>query len=258
MKLLRRTNVLGSHVSVCDMTGGLDAVAMRLSEGGGGYVCFTNAHTAVMGRRDPTFRTITNGSFLSVADGKPVYWVGRANGEPAIGHVPGPDFFVRALERFRDRRHFLYGATAATLARLQEALERQIPGLEFCGTLAPSFRLTPAEIESHRQTIRAAHPEFVWIGLGAPKQERWMAESWQALAPALLFGVGAAFDFHAGVVKRAPRLLQRLGFEWAHRLLQEPRRLGRRYLVANSLFLAYAAADILTRGRAGVATPPSG
>jgi N-acetylglucosaminyldiphosphoundecaprenol N-acetyl-beta-D-mannosaminyltransferase len=253
-----RTNVLGSQISVCDMVGSLDAVAARLSEGDGGYVCFANAHTVVMGRRDPAFRAITNGSFLSVADGKPVYWVGRANCGAAMGHVPGPDFFVRALERFRDRRHFLYGATAMTLERLKQALEAQIPGLEFCGTLAPSFRLTPAEIESHRHTIRAARPEFVWIGLGAPKQERWMAESWQALAPAVLFGVGAAFDFHAGLVKRAPRVLRNLGFEWAHRLSQEPRRLGRRYLVANSLFLAYLAADVLTRGRARVATPPSG
>jgi N-acetylglucosaminyldiphosphoundecaprenol N-acetyl-beta-D-mannosaminyltransferase len=257
MSSLRRTNVLGSQVSICDMAGSLDAVATRLSEGGGGYVCFTNAHTAVMGRRDPTFCSITNGSFMSVADGKPVYWVGRANGEPGMGHVPGPDFFVRALEKFRDRRHFLYGATAATLVRLKQRLQTQIPGLEFCGTLAPSFRITPAEIESHRQTIRAARPEFVWIGLGAPKQERWMAESWQALAPALVFGVGAAFDFHSGVIKRAPRFLQSLGFEWAHRLSQEPRRLGRRYLVANSLFLAYAAADVFTRGRAGI-KPPSG
>ncbi len=196
-----------------------------------------------MGREDDGFRAVTNGSFLSVADGKPIYWVGHAR-DRRLGHVPGPDFFLHALQSLPGRRHFLYGSTPATLAALRERLEATIPGLKFCGVLSPRFGvLTEAELADHYRAIRESGAEFVWVGLGAPKQERWMAQAQGHLAPALLFGVGAAFDFHAGTVQRAPELLRTLGLEWLHRLLQEPGRLWRRYLVANSRFIYYLLTD---------------
>ena len=242
---LPRVAVLGSLVSVCDRQGALAAVEQRIAAGGGGYVCFTNAHTTVMGRQDRRFRDVTNGSLLSAADGKPVYWVARLRSPLPVGHVPGPDFFHYALTQRPERRHFLYGSTPETLQALRRALEAQIPGLEFCGVYSPPFRaLTEADKAQHVQMIRESGAEFVWVGLGAPKQELWMAELSGALAPAVLFGVGAAFDFYSGKVRRAPPLMRWLGLEWLHRLCQEPGRLWKRYLVTNALFFVYFVKDL--------------
>lgn len=238
-----RIGILGSEISACDRDTAFRAVLTRLGEGAGGYVCFSNVHTVVMGRQDPGFRAVTNGSFLSVADGKPIYWVGHSR-DHRLGHVPGPDFFLHALQALPERRHFLYGSTPATLEALRTRMEAAIPGLKFCGVLSPRFgALTAEELAEHYRAIRESGAEFVWVGLGAPKQERWMAEAQGHLAPAVLFGVGAAFDFHAGTVQRAPELLRTLGLEWLHRLLQEPGRLWRRYLVANSRFIYYLLTD---------------
>jgi N-acetylglucosaminyldiphosphoundecaprenol N-acetyl-beta-D-mannosaminyltransferase len=253
MNVPARVSVIGSQVSACDMHTALGLVESRVQDGGGGYVCFTNVHTTVQGRRDRSFREITNSSFLSVADGKPIYWTARAKSRTTVGHVPGPDFFSRTLQLLPHHRHFFYGSTPQVLSQLVSRLKLKIPALQVCGTLSPPFRpLTAEDKQHHYETIRASGADLVWVGLGAPKQEQWMAEAWQHLKPAVLFGVGAAFDFHAGTVRRAPSLLGYLGLEWLYRLLQEPRRLGRRYLVTNCLFLAYTLEDMLK------ADPPRG
>ena len=226
----QRVDVIGSKISLCDAQRGLKLLDSRVSEGTGGYVCFTNVHAAVMCRRDPRFRLVTNESFLSVADGKPVYWAGKLKGGAGIGHVPGPDFMLLAMQHFRDRRHFLYGSTPDVLSRLAPALEAKIPGLNICGTFAPPFKqLTREEKRQHYDMIRQTGADFVWVGLGAPKQEQWMADAWPFLAPSVLLGVGAAFDFHSGATRMAPRWIQRAGLEWSFRLLTEPRRLWPRY-----------------------------
>lgn len=238
MKLPERIDVLGSAISVCNAADALTLVDWRLRDGQGGYVCFSNVHTVVTGYRHPEVCAITNRSFLSVADGRPIYWVGRKRVGRRMGHVPGPDFFLHVLHRLRHRRHFFYGSTPEVLSSLLERLQRDIPGLHVCGSLSPPFApLTQADKECHYAAIRASGAELVWVGLGAPKQERWMAEAWQALRPCVLLGVGAAFDFHAGTLRRAPLPMRRLGLEWLHRLMSEPRRLWRRYLVTNAVFL---------------------
>jgi len=187
---------------------------------------------------------VTNGSFLSVADGKSVYWLGRLKGVSNIGHVPGPDFFISALRKFPQQRHFFYGSTPAVLESLLQSLRKRIPNLNICGSLSPPFRpLTQDEVREGYARIREASPDFIWVGLGAPKQELWMAESWQLLKPAILFGVGAAFDFHAGSVRRAPPALRLVGLEWLYRLVQEPQRLWKRYLISNTLFVYYSFQD---------------
>ncbi|HEY6454252.1 MAG TPA: WecB/TagA/CpsF family glycosyltransferase [Steroidobacteraceae bacterium] len=248
MSIPGRVNVIGSWVNVCDMNTAIALVDARLQTGEGGYVCFTNAHTSVLGRRDPGFRAITNRSYLSVADGKPVYWLGRLKGRP-IGHVPGPDFFLKAFERLPHRRHFLYGSTPRAIEFLQTRLRAIVPGAQVVGALSPPFRpLSPEDKAQHYATIRAASADFVWVGLGAPKQEQWMAEAAPHLSPCILFGVGAAFDFHAGTIPRAPPVMRALGLEWLSRLSQEPRRLWKRYLITNSLFVAYAFKDLLGGG----------
>jgi len=188
-----------------------------------------------------------------LADGKPVYWVGRAGVASRIGHVPGPDLLLRALEAFKERRHFFFGSTPEVLALLTEALWRAVPGLNVCGSLSPPFRPpTVQERLEHLETIRRSRADFVWVGLGAPKQEFWMAENWRELAPCILLGVGAAFEFHAGTVRRAPEGFRRLGLEWLYRLAKEPRRLWKRYLITNSLFLLFLLRETLggRRGRA--------
>lgn len=253
MSAPERECVLGSAISAIDEGTALEIIARRLADGGGGYICFTNVHAVVSGRQHPEFQAATNRSFLSLADGKPVYWLARIQGNRHVGHVPGPDFMLAALRRFPDRRHFFYGSTPEVLGRLSAQLQAAIPGLQVCGTLSPPFRpLTEADVESHRATIRDCGAELVWVGLGAPKQELWMAANATALAPAILFGVGAAFDFHAGVTRRAPEPMRRLGLEWLFRLASEPRRLWKRYLVTNTLFLTYAMRDGMLRiGRRG-------
>jgi N-acetylglucosaminyldiphosphoundecaprenol N-acetyl-beta-D-mannosaminyltransferase len=243
----QRISVIGSLISVCDSHQALDLLEQRLGDGGGGYVCFTNAHTAVTGQHDARFQAVTNNSLLSVADGMPVYWVGKLKGASELGHVAGPDFMPRALNRFADRRHFFYGSTPEVLVALEAGLRKRIPGLNICGALSPPFRpLTPQEIEDNYRVIRQSGAELVWVGLGAPKQELWMAEAWQALRPAILLGVGAAFDFHSGTVRRAPQSWRFVGAEWLYRLLQEPRRLWKRYLVTNALFVYYSLRDTVS------------
>ena len=250
MTLPGRIGVIGSEISVCDTDVALDLLQERVAKGGGGYVCFTNVHGAVTGRRNADFLDVTNQSLLSLADGKPVYWIGRLHGAGALGHVPGPDFMLATLRRFPQRRHYFYGSTPQVLHALQVSLRAQIPGLVVCGAQSPPFRpQSEAEVQCDLQAIRDAGAEFVWVGLGAPKQERWMAAHWRALSPAILLGVGAAFDFHAGHIKRAHDALRRMGLEWLHRLLQEPRRMWKRYLLTNSLFLFYVARDSLVGGR---------
>ena len=250
MEIPERIGVIGSQISVCDTNRALGFLQAKAEQGGGGYVCFTNVHGTVMGRRDAGFRDITNQSLLSLADGKPVYWMGRLHGAGDLGHVPGPDFMLAALRRFPYKRHYFYGSTPEVLRSLESSLRAQIPGLTVCGTHSPPFLpQSAAELGRDLQAIRDSGADFVWVGLGAPKQERWMATHWRALAPAVLLGVGAAFDFHAGNLKRAHSALRFMGLEWLHRLVQEPRRMWKRYLLTNSLFLFYVTRDsVMGRG----------
>ncbi len=238
---IQRVDVLGSMISAADMGTAIAAIEGQLSTGSGGYVCFTNAHTAVMGRRDPEYRAITNHSFLSLADGKPVYWMAHQRSMGSAGHTPGPDLMLEAFRALAHRRHFLYGSSPEVLGRLRSELQAAFPGASICGVISPPFReLTNADLDDHCKTIRDAEAELVWVGLGAPKQEQWMARVQGRLPKQMLLGVGAAFDFHAGTAARAPAWMRRTGLEWLFRLTTNPRRLWRRYLVTNCLFIWYA------------------
>jgi N-acetylglucosaminyldiphosphoundecaprenol N-acetyl-beta-D-mannosaminyltransferase len=243
---LPRIDVVDSAISVCDMAGALEEIEASLVARQGGYVCFTNVHAAVAGRADPAFRAITNQALLTLADGKPVYWVGRMKGARCLGHIPGPDFLLHALRRFPESGHFFYGSSPDVLNRLVTTLTAKVERLRISGILSPPFRrLAEDERQAHYSRIRESGAEFVWVGLGAPKQEQWMAEASQHLKPAILLGVGAAFDFHAGTIQRAPLAMRHFGLEWLFRLATEPRRLWRRYLTTNTLFLAYLLVDLI-------------
>jgi len=235
-----RYQVLDCLICKATKKSALEKLKERLGTGKGGFVCFSNVHTVVTALNDARLRNATNHSFMSLPDGKPIYWVGKYKGIEGIEQVAGPDFFGYCLEKAKGLKHFLYGSTEETLQRLVCELKKRYPDAELVGTYSPPFRaLRENEKEEIIDLIKSSGADLVWVGLGAPKQEMWMNEMWHQLRPAVLLGVGAAFDFYAGTTKRAPEWMRCVGMEWLYRLIQEPRRLWKRYFVTNTLFIVH-------------------
>ncbi|MDG0833422.1 WecB/TagA/CpsF family glycosyltransferase [Roseateles saccharophilus] len=213
------------------------------------YVCISNAHSVVTGSRDPAFASVLSEADMVTPDGAPVAWMMRRQGVDDQQRINGPDLMWRYCEQAgrRGEAVYLYGGTEATLALLQQRLREAFPGLRIAGAVSPPFRApTAEELARHIEAINASGAGTVWVSLGCPKQELWMAAQ-RGRVQAVMVGVGAAFDYHAGTIRRAPAWMQRCGLEWLHRLASEPRRLWRRYLVTNSLFI-WGAAKQLMRG----------
>lgn len=235
-------NILGVQVAVTDMEKILRFLKENLDELKGNYICVSNVHTTVMAYEDDNYRKIQNEAAVVLPDGKPLSVLERKRGGFLDAEkVSGPDFMpeVFKLSEKMGYRHFFYGATEQTLGLLKNNLERKYPNLRIAGMYAPPFcQLTKEEDNEIIQKINDSKADFLWIGLGAPKQEIWMA-SHKNKAHAVMIGVGAGFDFHAGVVKRAPVWMQRCGLEWLYRLFQDPKRLWKRYVVSNSKFVWY-------------------
>jgi N-acetylglucosaminyldiphosphoundecaprenol N-acetyl-beta-D-mannosaminyltransferase len=243
-----RFGVLGVWIDAVDPGGAQAAIEGWIGSGEGGYVCVANVHSVMEARRDPALQTVFNAARLAVPDGMPLVWVGRLRGHRGVRRVYGPDLTLQLCERAAQRGHrcFFYGGAPGVAEQLAEALGRRFPGLRVAGTEAPAFRPpTPEEDEEAVRRINAAAPDLIFVGLGCPKQERWMAAHRDRLRAAVLVGVGAAFDFHTGRVPQAPRWMMRAGFEWLFRLGQEPRRLWRRYLVYNPLFVFHLTLELL-------------
>ncbi len=236
-------NVLGTRVCALTLGETVSLLADRIAERAAGYVCVCTVNDIVESMKNPAVRRSINAAWLATTDGMPLVWWGKLCGHRGITRVYGPDL-VRAVladPRHRRTRHFFYGGTPEILERLERHARRLNPSLVLAGALAPPFRpLTPREEEEHIRTINDARPDIVWVGLGCPKQNLWMARMQPRLEAPVLIGVGAAFDFLAGVKPQAPRWMQRAGLEWLFRLLCEPRRLWRRYLVNNTIFLCHA------------------
>ena len=207
-----------------------------------GYVCVAAVHTVMACTEDAELRAAVLGSALTVPDGQPLVWAMNALGHPLSQRVYGPDLMARFCERSRatGARHFLYGGrTQGALVQLALNLRRRHPGLQIVGGYAPPHRpLTGEERDFVAAEINRSRADVVWVGIGVPKQEKWMAAMRPRLDAAVLVGVGAAFDFHAGLIPQAPRWMQRTGLEWVFRLAHEPRRLWRRYLRYNPRFVA--------------------
>jgi len=245
-----RFDVLGVNISDIDRERALISVTKRCQDKGGGYVCFCNVHTTVMARSDSQYRHILNNAFLRSPDGKPIYWVNRLKGCSTVRQVTGPDFFEDcfAASEGLGLKHYLYGGKPEVLECLVQKLRKRYPKAVLAGWESPPFRPLSADEEHEMlERIQQIKPDLIWVGLGAPKQELWMSRHAENLQPAVLLGVGAAFDFHAGVISRAPAWMRYIGLEWFHRLMQEPRRLLRRYVVTNTLFLWYVFVDSITR-----------
>lgn len=211
-------------------------------------VAAANVHLTTLARHDPAFAASMARFDLVCPDGMPLVWVvnqALPSERRLTGRVYGPTLMLKVIEAAGPgSRHFLLGGTPGLLERLGEVLAGRFPGVAFDGYAPPFGEWPEDEFERIRARILASGARFVWVGLGCPKQENWIAQHKEALPAAVYFGVGAAFAFHAGAVAQAPATIQRLGLEWAWRLAREPRRLWRRYLVYNSLFIWYLLRDM--------------
>jgi N-acetylglucosaminyldiphosphoundecaprenol N-acetyl-beta-D-mannosaminyltransferase len=240
MKYPARENILGIGVSAVDTLCVLATIDECIRRGAQTYVCVTGVHGIMEGWRSTQIRRIHNEAGMVTPDGMPLAWLLRFTGHSEARQVCGPELlpalFVAGQEN--GYRHFLYGANEATLLRLQVRLREAAPHAIIAGAHAPPYRdLTTEEDAAVTSKINDCRPDIVWVGLSTPKQEMWMAAHRRLLNAPVMIGVGAAFDINAGLRRRAPRLLQKTGFEWAYRLAQEPTRLAGRYLRNNPLFL---------------------
>ena len=233
-------DVLGIPLALTDYDRTLDWIDATVESGGRGYLCVAAVHTVMTCREDPELRAAVLASDFTVPDGQPLVWAMNLLGHSLSSRVYGPDLMIRACERAArtGNSFYLYGGREASLTRLAAELPGRFPGLEILAARTAPFRdLTDEEAEAIAAEINATGADVVWVGLGVPLQEKWMAAMRGRLQAPVLIGVGAAFDFHAGLKAQAPSWMQRLGLEWAFRLAKEPRRLWRRYLRYNPLFV---------------------
>jgi N-acetylglucosaminyldiphosphoundecaprenol N-acetyl-beta-D-mannosaminyltransferase len=246
-----RVPVLGVAIDRLDLVQTVQRIAALAEAGNGGHVCLCNAHSAVTAGSDAGLARALASAALVAPDGASVACLMRWLGADGQRRVAGPDLMAAYCEHAAAHAEpiYLYGSTPATLAALQQRLLARWPKLRIAGAHSPPYRALSADEQAEDVArIQASGARTVWVGLGCPKQEQWMASNSPQLN-AVLIGVGAAFDFHAGTQQRAPLWLQRLGLEWLHRLCQEPRRLGPRYLVTNTRFILAAMAQLLAQTR---------
>lgn len=234
--------ILGVNIAVTNMEKMVAYAEAHISELSGKYFCVANGHTTVTARESKAYLNVQNTADMILPDGEPLSIVSRMRGFKHAERVTGPDFmeqmFIRG-DKGDGLRHFFYGSTQDTLDKLEENLKAKYKNLQIAGMYSPPFRpLTRQEDEQIVEMINNANADIVWIGLGAPRQEEWMYQHMGKLH-GLMVGVGAGFDYHAGKLKRAPMWMQRLSLEWLVRLVQDPKRLWKRYLVTNVKFIWY-------------------
>jgi N-acetylglucosaminyldiphosphoundecaprenol N-acetyl-beta-D-mannosaminyltransferase len=239
--VIDRVDVLGVGISAVDTDMVIDEIARWIAEGEQHYVCVTGVHGVMESQRDPDLLRIHNEAGLAVPDGMPMVWASHYAGAPHVKRVCGPDLMLEVLRRAEVEgwSSFFYGGKEGVPEALCDRLRERFPALKVVGTYSPPFRpLTSEEDEAVCKMISDARPDLVWVGLSTPKQEAWMAAHQRRISAHAVLGVGAAFDFHTGLTKRAPLWMQRSGLEWFYRLVTEPRRLWRRYLRNNPEFMA--------------------
>jgi N-acetylglucosaminyldiphosphoundecaprenol N-acetyl-beta-D-mannosaminyltransferase len=249
--------VIGLPVTVGRAGEVVEEILRLAAQGGPGTVCVANVHMLVTARQDPALRAVLERATLVVADGRPLSFLLRRGGAPQAEQLRGPDMTLR-LCREAARRHlpvYFYGGDEALAAALRASLLERVPALIVAGIeAAPMLPPRPGLDAALAARIRASGARLVFVGLGCPKQEHWM-DAHAGEVGALCLGVGQAFGIIAGHVPQAPRWMQRSGLEWLFRLLGEPRRLWRRYLVGNTRFVAYALADLAARRSAAARAP---
>jgi N-acetylglucosaminyldiphosphoundecaprenol N-acetyl-beta-D-mannosaminyltransferase len=242
--------ILGMRVDASTYARAVQAI-LEMAESGGGATCVATVHMVMEAHDDPAFQRIVNAADLVTSDGMPLVWCLRARGLREAERVYGPDLMpaVCAAAAARGVPVGLYGGSPDVIAQLPQRLAERFPGLRIAFASSPPYRaLTPIEDAAVVEAIRESGARILFVGLGCPKQERWMAAHREQLECAMV-GVGAAFDFLAGAKRQAPRWVQRAGLEWLFRLASEPRRLWRRYAIHNPRFVWLALRESLAAGR---------
>ena len=232
-------NILGVDIAAINMGWLLKFTVDHIQDLSGDYMCVSNVHTTVTSFEDEGYKDIQNSGILAIPDGGPLSTEGRRRGAKNMERTTGPSYMGEILKISVQHgwKHYFYGSTQETLNKLKIELERSYPGLQIAGMYSPPFRpMTMEEDRKITELINAAEPDFLWIGLGAPKQEKWMADH-QGRVKGLMVGVGAAFDYFAGNIRRAPEWMQNGNLEWLYRLAQDPKRLFKRYFITNSKFI---------------------
>jgi N-acetylglucosaminyldiphosphoundecaprenol N-acetyl-beta-D-mannosaminyltransferase len=238
--LFESANVLGIRVDPLDMERALARIAEELDARRKGYACLIGVHGIMEAQRDPRLAEVYANATMMVPDGTPTVWIGRWQGFRDMRRVAGPDLMLEIFRRkeFSHCTHFLYGGKEGVAEELRATLVQRFPWARITGTYTPPFRdLTPEEEQMLATRMQELKPDFLWVGISTPKQERFMKRFLPWLDSTLMFGVGAAFDFHTGRIKDSPRWVKRAGLQWLHRLVQDPRHLLWRYLRNNSAFL---------------------
>ncbi len=232
--------MLGVLVSAVNMRMALGTIGGWIQSGDQHYVCVTGVHGVMESQDDASLRAIHNNAGMVTPDGMPLVWLSHLRGAKHVDQVCGTELMLACCEESvrKGWRHFLYGGGPGVPELLSTRLQERYPGLDIVGSYSPPFHLmTDAEDEEIVLRINEADPDILWVGLSTPKQERWMAAHLRRLRVSVMLGVGAAFDFNAGVKRRAPRWMQQAGLEWFYRMAAEPQRLARRYLTHNPRFV---------------------
>lgn len=240
-------NILGVNIAAINMKWLLCFTDKYIKDLAGDYMCISNVHTTVTAYEEPEYRAVQNGGIMAVPDGGPLSTVGKKRGYKDMERTTGPSYMeeIFKISAKKGYRHYFYGSTNDTLEKLHQKLEERYPGIQIAGMYSPPFRsLTDEEDVAIVERINETHPNFVWVGLGAPKQEKWMAAH-QGKIEGLMVGVGAGFDYFAENISRAPMWMQKMNLEWAYRLLQDPKRLFKRYLHTNTKFIWH----VMLRGK---------
>ncbi len=238
-KELRYCRILDTNINVTSMQETVEYIIENLEALRGSYICVSNVHTTVMSHDDESYNRIQNSAAMALPDGKPLSVVSRKRGFLDAQRVTGPDLMgeIFALSGRMPLKQYFYGGKEETLQLLAEKLPKKYPGIPIAGMYSPPFRpLTEEEDTEMIRRINESQPDIVWVGLGAPKQERWMYDHRDKIH-AVMIGVGAGFDYHAEVIKRAPAWMQKCSLEWLYRLMQDPGRLFKRYFVTNIKFI---------------------
>jgi N-acetylglucosaminyldiphosphoundecaprenol N-acetyl-beta-D-mannosaminyltransferase len=233
-------NVLGVRVSAINMDCAINMADRWIANGNSGYACVTAVHVVMEAQKDRRYLQILNEAAFNLPDGMPLSWVGWFQGHREMDRVSGPGFMLAMCQLSVERgyRNFFYGGEPGVAEELRESLQEKFPGLQVTGTYTPPFRSLNTEEECELMArVRAARPHIIWVGLGAPKQERFMAHFVNKFEVPLMIGVGAAFDYHTGRLRDCSNWIKRAGLQWLHRLAQDPKRLWKRYLYAIPAFL---------------------
>ncbi|WP_341456795.1 WecB/TagA/CpsF family glycosyltransferase [Clostridium diolis] len=232
-------NILGVNIAVTNLNEAVNYIEENIDKLRGDYICVSNVHTTVTAYENKEYREIQNGCALALPDGKPLSILSKKRGFKNAQRVTGPDLMGELFKESGKKgyKHYFYGSTEETLELLKTKLKEKYPKLNIVGMYSPPFR-SEVSIEDNNilNEINDGKVDFLWIGLGAPKQEKWMFIH-KHKVNAVMFGVGAGFDYYAERIKRAPLWMQKFSLEWLYRLMQDPKRLLTRYVTTNSKFI---------------------